>query len=308
MAVINSSDIGFSIIPETTLGTTPTTGARYELPTIAGQSVPTYNANDIASETMRPNRSANGQRRGNGSGEGQFDFRLQRCDAIDFLMTSALSGTWQEIGTAPNEVETLKAGKVDSSFTTVSELASNMYELAKGGVVSSMSVSGTAAAGVSTSFGMVFIEKTTANTNNPITKTAVTDAMEFTGADVGAITVGGQTLQYTEFSLEVTQDRNMRDILSSTVPAGVGTSGNRGVRLTLKAYRESFAIDTAITGAAQPVTFEIKYAGKGYKFVIPAAYGSVPYNETADDLLVVLEFVAGYDATTGTDFYIEKIG
>jgi len=118
---INSSDITLSIIPETVLGVTPTTGVRYELPTKSGQSLPTFSMNEIRSETMRPNRAGNGSRRGNGSGEGSFDFHFQSTDAIDYLIASAVGGEWNTVvgENGDPDVTSIKAAKKDNSFTTI---------------------------------------------------------------------------------------------------------------------------------------------------------------------------------------------
>lgn len=304
MAFNSSSDIQFSIIPEVTLGVTPNGGTddRYELPIKTGASVPVLKGNEIKSDTMRPNRASAGSRRGNKSGDGSFDFRFQSCDAIDLLISSALSNAWADV----SGVDTILAGKTDKSFSVVSALSSTMYSTSAGCVASSMKLDGSAGKEVNCSFDFVFISQTNGGTNNTNTITSVGATTEFVGGEV-TIDVAGQTLKHTEFSLEISQDRAMRDILGSFTPAGVASTGLRGVKLTVKAFRESFAIDSAITGAPQVVTITIGTVGDGYKITIPAANGMVPYNETAESMMVVLEFSGGYDDTATTDLKIEKL-
>jgi hypothetical protein len=304
---ISANDVSYSIIPEATLGTTPTSAAsRFELPIKSGQAAPTYKANEIQSQTMRPNRASNGARRGNGSGEGSFEFGFQKDAAIKLLMASALSGTWT--GTAGSQV--LKAGKTDSSFSTIAKLASNLWQVSAGGVCSGFNLSAKAADGISASFDMVFTKRTNAasDASSSLSVTASAGSPEYIGSEVTNITVDGDSsLQYTELTLQVTQDRAMRNVLGSSTPIGVGTSGNRQVKLTIKAYRESFAVDTLIDGTPQPVSFQIGGAGDGYIVTLPAAIGAVPTDETGDDMMVVVEFTAAYDGNELTDLKIAEI-
>jgi hypothetical protein len=297
---VNSNDITFTIIPETVLGTTPTTGTdRHALPIKEGTAVPIYKANEIVSDTLKPNRTGAGSRRGISSGEGTLDFRFQKCPAIDLLLSSALSGTWN--------AGVLQAGKADSSFSIVSALASDMFRTSGGAIVSSFKIDGTAGAGVNSSFDFVFTKRADSSTNNALAVTAVpATSIEYEGSEV-SVTVAGQTLDFVEFSVEVTQDRVMRNILGSTTPKGVGTSGIRSVKFTAKAFRESFAIDTLINGTPQPIVITIGEEDNGYKITIPAGYGMVPTDETAESMMVVLEFTAGHDIVSGTDIIIEAL-
>lgn len=197
MAFNSSSDIQFSIIPEVTLGVTPNGGTddRYELPIKTGASVPVLKGNEIKSDTMRPNRASAGSRRGNKSGDGSFDFRFQSCDAIDLLISSALSNAWADV----SGTDTILAGKTDKSFSVVSALSSTMYSTSAGCVASSMKLDGSAGKEVNCSFDFVFISQTNGGTNNTNTVTSVGATTEFVGGEV-TIDVAGQTLKHTEFN------------------------------------------------------------------------------------------------------------
>lgn len=304
---ISSNDIQFSAIKEVTLGTTPTTGAtRHELPIKSGASVPQFKGNAIQSDTMRPNRASNGSRRGNSSGEGSFDFRFQNCGVMDLFLESALSGTWQDVGAVGDEVSTLKAGKTDVSMSVIAKLGAGMFRTSKGVICNSVKINGTAAKEVSASFGFVFIDQANGSTDNAITVTEAGENLEYLGAEVD-VTVAGQTLNFTEFSVDISQDRTMRDILGSYTPIGVGASGTRKVKFTAKAFRENLTVDALIDGTAQEIVIEIGTVGDGYRITIPAAYGSIPYDETAESMMVVFEFDGGYDSASGTDVIIEKL-
>ena len=85
-------------------------------------------------------------------------------------------------------------------------------------------------------------------------------------------------------------------------------TANRETTLTLKGYREDFAIDGDINGNAVPVKFEITHAGKGYRITLPAAVCTNPQDELGDTgLLVTLTFTGRYDATARAGIIVEKL-
>ena len=300
MAIINPLDVTLSLIPEVTFGVTPTTGAtRYDIPKKASQALPVYKTNDVASDTIRPNRASNGSRRGPAEGTGSLDLRFQQATVIDTLLANAVSGTWN--------TGVLKAGKTDSSFSLIAKLNSTMYQINAGCIVSSFKVDAKAAGTVDSTFDFLFTGRTPSATDNALTVTAVDSATEFMGSDVTNITVAGATLVFSEISFEITQDRKTVPQLGTNTPYAISTTGSHQVKITVKALRESLAIDTAIDGTAQAVVFEIGGTGDGYRFTLPAAYGSIPYDETGDSMMVVMEFMAGWDDTEATDLKIEKL-
>lgn len=311
MALISPSDVTFSVVPETTAGVTPTaTATRFEFPASADQSVAAFNAGEIASKTKRPGRAGNGMRRGMITGTGSLDTRLQFCPVVHTLMESALSGKFTTTGT-----KTLKAGGTDSTvsilqFLQTAAAGGVMLETAAGAMVNKMTIQAKAVDEVNVSFEYLATVQTQAATDNALVVTPVpTTAIEFAGEHVSAITVAGSTaIQFTELSLEVTQERNARAKLGSNTPIGIGTNGTRTVKLTMKAYRESFAVDALLTGGAQSFSFTIGSAGNGYGFYIPAGNASLPTTEfDAESAFVTIEVTAAYDATQATDFYITQL-
>ncbi len=311
MALINPSDVTFTLVPEVTAGVLPTTGAsRFELPAKADQNVPSFTANEIASNTKRPGRAGNGMRRGMVTGTGTIDMRLQFAPVILALMESAVSGKFTTSGT-----KTLKAGTTDSTFSVLSLLqggasGSAMVDVASGSMVNKMNISAKAGDEVNVSFEMLSTQNSQLTTDSTLAVTAVpSTAYEFAGAEVSAVSVAGNTaIQFTELALEVTQERTARGKLGTNTPIGIGTNGTRTVKLTLKAYRESFAIDALLTGQAQAFSFTIGAAGNGYGVSIPAGYASIPTTEfDGESAFVNIEITAAYDNTQATDLVITQL-
>ncbi len=309
MAYNSSSDLSFSIIPEATEGTTPTTGAaRHEVPVQSGASLPTYSGNDIQSTTMRPNRSSNGSRRGVGSGEGSFSMALQRCEAIDLLLQSVASGTWEEDPDSLPPADVLLGGKTNSSFSTVVKASDNVHFIYGGCVATSFTLEASAAGEeVTANFDFVVMSRTPSATDNAIAVTPTGDTVEFNGTEIlGVFIDDTYSLKYSSLTFEINQDANMRQVLGSNVPAGASRSGNREVTFTVTAYREDLAIDALITGEPQNVAFRIQNSSGQYSFTMPKAIGSVPEDVTEDDLMVTITFTAMYDEVSGTNIKIHR--
>jgi hypothetical protein len=311
MALISPTDVTLRFVPETVAGVLPTTGASaFEVPAKADQSVAAFSANEIASNTKRPGRAGNGMRRGMLTGTGSLEMRLQAAPVFNALMESALSGKFTTTGT-----KTLKAGLTDSTFSILALLQQGaagaaMVDVASGCMVNKMTISGKFSDEVNVSFDYLATAEAQLTTDSTLTTTALPAASyEFAGSEVGAISVAGNTaIQFTELNLEVTQDRVARGKLGTNASIGIGTNGVRTVKLTLKAYRESFAVDALLTGLAQAFSFTIGTAGNGYGVFIPAGYASIPTTEfDSESAFVNIEVTAGYDATSGTDIFITQL-
>lgn len=301
MALVSSSDILSSIIAETTFGTTPTaTATRYELPLGVDAALLTAAATTIASPTKRPNRASNGSRRGMVNPEGSLDIRFQRHAFMDILLQSALSGTFA--------TNVLKAGTTDSSFSIIHKLAPDMYKTFAGNMVTGFSISTSGNEEVSSSWNLIGASVTNSATDSALAVTAITGTTEFIASEVQSISVAGQTLAVAQIDFETTLDRTRRPVVGSNVGLAFGVNGLRDTTITVRAYRESLAIDSAITGLAQPVSFDIGGTGSGYRFQAPAAYGDIPVDSMSDgSAFVTITFKPGYDATAGTDLVITKL-
>ena len=307
MALVSASDITHSIVAETVFGTTPTTTAtRYALPLSADQAPLKADAGAIASPTKMPNRASNGSRRGMLTVDGSLDVRFMRAPFMDVLLQSALSGTYA--------TNVLKAGITDSSFSVLTSLqggaaGQQMVKQFGGCMVSGFSIGAKANEEVTSSWDIIGLNATNLTTDNALAVTALpAGTLEFIGSELANITVAGQTLSIAELTFETKLDRTRRPTLTASPNLAYGVNGTRETTLTVKAYRESFAIDTAVTGLAQPVTFDIGATGTGYRFNLPAAYGNIPVDELSDgSAFVTITFTAGYDNTAATDVVVTRL-
>lgn len=304
---INTSDLLFSVIKETVVGTTPTTGTRLELPVKVDQAPPTLTVAQIEDETKRPNRESNAAASGHAMTEFDLDMHMRGGAVMDLLIESAISGAFT--GTAPAKAS---GGTADSTFTVFSLLKSGaagaalLYEDA-GCMVRSLGITASAKEGAEVSVGILGLKRTEKTSDNSlaVVKTPAT-AVRHLFSDV-TVTVSGQTLAYSALDFSTEQDRDVRVVLGSLTPADIYTSGTRQTKLTIKAYRESFGVN-ALANQVMSVSFTIGTAGNGYKITLPAAKLMTPTDELDDSgLLVNLEFDAGYDATTNTGVIVEKL-
>jgi hypothetical protein len=252
-----------------------------------------------------PNRSSNGSRRGTKTVEGSLDIRFMRAAFMDVLLQSGLSGTYA--------TNVLKAGTTDSYFSIISSYqggaaGSQMHEAFAGVTVKGFSITTKALEGVTTTFDLMGMDFAELTTDNPLAVTGPGAVTEFKFDELAAITVAGQTLKVAELSFETSLDRTRRHILTSATGLQFGVNGTRTTTVTIKAFREDFVSNTAITGNAQAVSFDIGGVGTGYRFQLPAAYGDRPASEVSDgSLFQTITFKAGYDATAATDLVVTRL-
>lgn len=307
MALVSASDITHSLIAETTFGVTPTaTATRYALPLSADQALLKAEAPPIDSPTKMPNRASNGSRRASLTVDGSLDIRFMRAPFMDVLLQSALSGTYA--------TNVLKAGITDSSFSVLTSLqggaaGAQMVKQFGGCMVSGFNISAKANEEVSSSWDLIGLNATNLTTDNALAVTALpAGTLEFLGTELANITVAGQTLSIAELTFDTKLDRTRRFTLTNSANLAYGVNGTRETTVTVKAYRDSFAIDTAVTGLAQAVTFDIGGTGSGYRFQLPAAYGDIPKDEISDgSAFVTITFKAGYDNTSATDVVVTRL-
>jgi hypothetical protein len=253
-----------------------------------------------------PNRASNGSRRGSLTVEGSVDVRFMRAPFMDVLLQSALSNTYA--------TKVLKAGITDSSFSVLTSLqggaaGAQMVKQFGGCMVSGFSISAKANEEVSSSWDIMGLNATNLTTDNALAVTALpAGTVEFLGTELANITVAGQTLSIAELTFETKLDRTRRFTLTNSPNLAYGVNGTRETTVTVKAYRDSFAIDSAVTGLAQAVTFDIGPTSTGYRFQLPAAYGNIPTDELSDgSAFVTITFTAGYDNTSGTDLIVTQL-
>ncbi len=306
MAIYSPNDASISIIFEPTAGVTPTTGVpRYILPTAQDQAPIAFTSADIVSDTKRPNGAAAGSQRGPITGEGTLDMRLQLAPVYLSLFESVLRNKFTTTGT-----KTLKPGNTETTFSVLSLIAPGaantaMVDIAANCQATKFTLDAKAGEGATVNFDVMSLAQTLATTDNAITLTDLpAAAYEYTGADIGTLTIAGNTsLIFTELNLEVGQPRAARLKLGSNIPVGMGTSELREVKLTFRAYRESFALDALLTGQKQAFSFNIG----GYGFFV---FGMAKLPTTAYDsesIFVDVEVTGAYDATAAADVYITQL-
>lgn len=304
---INTADLLFSAIKETVAGTTPTTGTRLEVPVKTDQAPPVRTTTQIEDETKRPNREGNAAASGHAMTEWDLSMASRGGALMDLLIESAISGTFA--GTSPVKAQ---GGTADSTFTVVSVLKSGtsgnalVYEDA-GCMARSWSITASAKEGAEVQFGILGTKRAEKTSDNSLTVTKTpASAVRHLYSDVN-VTVAGQTLAYSSLEFSTEQERDVRVVLGQIAASDIYTTGKRKTTLTLKAYRESFAVN-ALANAVMSVSFTIGTTGNGYKVTIPAAKLMTPTDELdASGLLVALEFEASYDTVTDTGLVIEKL-
>lgn len=313
--VINSADPTYSLVVEVTEGTTPTTGTRYELPVAADQAPPVYSSAEVPSNVKRPKRESGGTQRGMGSIDWSVETDLFVCPVFDKLFESALSGTFT--------ANKLIAGDADKSVSVISALKANtavdpdpdngMFYIDAGLQVNSLGIS--VAGGdspASVSFGFMGLSRVESTEGYVTSITAAPTVLPFTLADLKNVTLttgdGDVVLGVSSLEFNSGQTKELRPVSGQKDAIGVGTSGSRETTVALRVYRESFAINSDVTGAPQKLSFEFERGGEGYRFTLPGAIGQVVTDElSGSSLLAALNFSAAYDNTSASGLFIEKL-
>jgi hypothetical protein len=302
MARVFTPDIIHTLVPEATFATTPTTGAtRYELPLAEDAAPLEATATDIKSNTKRPNRESNGSQRGMVDVSGALNMRLTSAPVVSALFEYALSGVFAS--------KVLKGGSVDKSFTVISKFAADMVKFNRGCMVKGFTIDAKANDGTTVNFDVMGVAQDALTSDSALTVTVVPgSANEYKADDVRGILVAGTALSFSELSFQTALDRTQSPVLSSSVGLAFGVNGTRTTTVTLKAYRDSFAVDTLLTGAAQGFQFDVGTTGNGFRFSCPAMYFSIPKDEVSNgSAFVTITGTAGYDPTLGSGIQITQL-
>lgn len=302
---INTADFSMSAIKEVEAGVVPTTGSRLEVPIKTDQAPPVLTTAQIEDDTKRPNREGNAAASGHSMVEVELALVSRGGDLMDMLIESAISGEFDA-----NDVA--KGSDKDSTFTIFSTLKSGtagqaLVYVDSGCMVRSWSVTATAKEGAEVSFGILGTKRAEATTEPalPVEKTPAS-AVRHLYSDV-SVSVAGQTLAYSSLEFSTEQERDVRVILSQIAANDIYTSGIRSTTITLKAYRESFAVN-ALANTNMAVEFTLGTAGNGYKVTLPNAKLMTPVDELDESgLLVSLEFSAGFDNATEAGIIVERL-
>lgn len=307
--IFNPSDAQTSVLLETVVGTTPTAGSRYILPVAANQNPISFSTADIVSNTKRPNGAKNGLQRGPKSGTGTMNMPLMFSPVYSQLLEGSLRGKFTTTGT-----KTLKPGTTDSTFSILQLLApgaagSAALSVAKGSTITKATLSAEAGSAVTIAFDFLSAAEDQLQTDSAVVATDVlSTAYEFTGADVNTLNIAGlTTIQWKSMQLEWGQPRNNRYVLGSNTAIGNAPSDQRDVKLTIRAYRDSWVLDQQLTGQRQAFSFNVGTAGAGYGFFI-FGHASIPQTELdSESMYVNIEISGAYDTTAAADLYITQL-
>lgn len=314
--IINSNDPVYSIIEEVTPGVTPVTGTRYELPAPVDQAPPTYSAAEIASTTKRPKRESNGTQRGLKSIDWSLAGRFQKAGYTDLLLKSGLSGKWED--------DKLVASDVDTSFSVQTALrpnkavapaqANGMFYTDAGLYVSGIELSTSGGEGVTVSYTILGLTRTESADGSAVALVPVeTVSHEFKYSDLKNVKLTGPEgvvdLGVSSLTFNTAQEKEIRVICGQEEGVDVGTSGARTTTVAMAVYRQSFKINTDVTGEGQELSFEVSRGGKGYVITLPAAIGQIVTDElSGSSILANLNFSASYDNATQCGLFIDRIG
>jgi len=306
MARVFSADINHSIVPETAFGVTPTTGAvRSELPVSVDQGLLTAEATSIKSNTKRPNNAGNGSQRGMTTVNGAINMRGYYGVVPNMLMEGLLRSSFTGTTT-----KVLKPATTDKSYSIFSKLASDQIKTYAGCVVRGLTIDAKANDVVNFDWDIMGVSKTDSNTDNALTvvPTAYVGPGEYEGSDLGTINVAGQTVSFSELSFQITADRTQSPVLGSNTGIAFGYNGAREVKVTIKAYRESLALDNGLTGLDQAFSFNLGTTGAGWSFSCPSMNFDIPKDELGNgSAFVTITGTAKYDNTAAADLVVTQL-
>ncbi|WP_156348278.1 phage tail tube protein [Sphingomonas sp. Leaf34] len=303
MARVFSADITHKIVPETVFGTTPTASATMsELPLSTDQNLLVAEATSIKSNTKRPNNAGNGSQRGMRAVSGALNMRGYYGVVPNMLMEGLLRSAFAS--------KVLKAGTTDKSFSIIHKLASDQVKTNVGCVVKGLTIDAKANDVVNFDFDVMGIDQIVGATDNAlaVVPTAYVGPGEYEGSDVVSINVAGQTVSFSELSFQITADRTQSPVLGSTTGLAFGYNGAREIKVTIKAYRDSLALDQNLTGLAQAFSFNLGTTGAGWSFSCPTMFFDIPKDEQNNgSAYVTITGTAGYDNTAASDVVITQL-
>lgn len=265
----------------------------------------------IESEELRQDRQIAHYRHGTKSVGGDVNFELS-YSSFDDLMEGVLCGTWatgvDETGSAAAGVDTLEPGTTARSFTFERHHADIDQAIKMTGCqLSSMSLSVAPNSMVTGSFSVLGKDLTISATE---TATSAANSNEPFDGFTGSITEGGSAIAVVT-ALELSVDNG----LEATYVIGDDTTlqsplGKSTVTGSITAYFEDATlINKFVNETSSSLEFVLQdLDGNTYTFGLP----NVKYNSGNPEVggpgqvTVSLDFVALYDAATGSQLYIKR--
>lgn len=308
MAFAQNSRSGLSYIVESTFGTTPA-GNFTALP------INTHSLNltkdRVAGNEIQPDRMLRVDRHGNRQSSGDIVVDLRDGD-FDLFLESAMFGTWDNSPVAGPDV--LKIG-VTPKYFSIEDAANDIaqYRLFTGQAVSSMAVSMAPNQMVTTTFSMVGKDMTVSGTGKTVDPSSSNQPFDAYSGDLSIGNVASATVAAIVTSLEFTLDNS----LSPTFVIGSDSTpqleyGMASVEGTMTAYFEDASLINRFLDEVESeliVSVNDPTGANQYTFGFPRIKinsADVPVDGGTGSRVVTMAFVAIYDATEGTNFYINR--
>lgn len=308
MAFAQNSRSGLSYIVESTFGTTPA-GNFTALP---------YNTHSlnltkdrVAGNEIQPDRMLRVDRHGNRQSAGDIVVDLRDGD-FDTFLESAMFGTWDSSPTSLPDV--LKVGTTPKYFS-IEDAANDVsqFRLFTGQAVSSMAVSVAPNQMVATTFSMVGKDMTISGTGKTVDAASANQPFDAYSEALAFGNVGGATSSGVITSLDFTLDNaiNPTFVIGSDATPQL-EYGMATVEGTFTAYFEDEDIvnrflnetESELTAGLNDPSGANKYTFGFPRIKINSA--DVPVDSGTGSRIISCSFVALYDVTEATNFYINR--
>jgi len=308
MAFAQNSRSGLSYIVESTFGTTPS-GNFTALP---------YNTHSlnltkdrVAGNEIQPDRMLRVDRHGNRQSAGDIVVDLRDGD-FDTFLESAMFGTWDSSPSSLPDI--LKVGTTPKYFS-IEDAANDIaqFRLFTGQAVSSMAVSLAPNQMVTTTFSMVGKDMTISGTGKTVDATSGNQPFDSYSGDLAIGNVASSSSVAIVTSLDFTLD----NALAPTFVIGDDATpqleyGMATVEGTFTAYFEDAALINRFIDETESeliVSVNDPTGANQYTFGFPKIKingADVPVDGATGSRMITLPFVALYDATEATNFYINR--
>jgi len=307
MAFAQNSRSGLSYIVESTFGTTPA-GNFTALP---------YNTHSlnltkdrVAGNEIQPDRMVRVDRHGNRQSAGDIVVDLRDGD-FDSFLESAMFNVWDN---TPVGADVLKVGTTPKYFS-IEDAANDItqFRLFTGQAVSSMAISLAPNQMVTTTFSMVGKDMTISGTGKTIDAASANQPFDAYSGDLSIGNVASASAVAIVTSLDFTLD----NALAPTFVIGDDSTpqleyGMASVEGTFTAYFEDAALINRFIDEVESeliVSVNDPTAANEYTFGFPRIKingADVPVDGGTGSRVITLPFVALYDATEATNFYINR--
>ena len=307
MAFAQNSRSGLSYIVESTFGTTPA-GNFTALP---------YNTHSlnltkdrVAGNEIQPDRMVRVDRHGNRQSAGDIVVDLRDGD-FDSFLESAMFNVWDN---TPVGADVLKVGTTPK-YLSIEDAANDItqFRLFTGQAVSSMAVSLAPNQMVTTTFSMVGKDMTISGTGKTVDAASANQPFDAYSGDLSIGNVASASSVAIVTSLDFTLD----NALAPTFVIGDDSTpqleyGMASVEGTFTAYFEDAALINRFIDEVESeliVSVNDPTAANEYTFGFPRIKingADVPVDGGTGSRVITLPFVALYDATEATNFYINR--